>query len=79
MSLPSTDDVRRLRYRLKRQGMAELDAWLAPLETPLRAGDLQVAEALSDMLTFESPHLLAMMQGDLPLPPELRPWLQPSV
>jgi len=33
------DEIRRLRYRLRRQGMLELDEWMAPLEKALLSGD----------------------------------------
>jgi len=65
---------RRLRYRLQRQGMLELDAWLAPLdEVDLR--DREMAEAVAVLLSCEPPELLAMMRGLRPVPACLRPWL----
>lgn len=68
-------DMRRLRFRLKRQGMAELDTWLAPLEIPLKKGDRCVAAALAGMLDQQPPELVAMMRGELLIPGVLQPWL----
>ncbi len=67
--------MRRMRYRLNRQGMLELDAWLAPL---LQAdfSDASVAAAVEELLRAEPPELQAMMQGDVPIPDALRPWLK---
>jgi len=67
--------LRRLCYRLKRQGMAELDAWLSGLEEPLRQGDNELATAVETLLELEPPELVAMMRGERPLPELLRPWL----
>ena len=72
---PSHMLLRRLCYRLKRQGMAELDAWLSGLEEPLRQGDGELAEAVEALLSHEPPELVAMMRGEKPLPELLRPWL----
>ena len=68
--------LRRLRYRLKRQGMAELDTWLSGLEGPLRQGGDELARAVEDLLVLEPPELLAMMRGERPLAQILRPWLE---
>jgi len=67
--------MRRMRYRLNRQGMLELDAWLAPL---LQAdfSDAAVVEAVNALLDAEPPELQAMMLGDVPIPDALRPWLK---
>ncbi len=67
--------LRRLRFRLKRQGMAELDAWLAGLEAPLAGGDYPLLEAVESLLACEPPELIAMMRGERPAPELLRPWL----
>jgi len=67
--------MRRLRFRLKRQGMAELDAWLAPLETPLEKGDQDVAAALIRVLDQQPPEQVAMMRGQSAVPGVLQPWL----
>ncbi|PIW51374.1 MAG: succinate dehydrogenase assembly factor 2 [Zetaproteobacteria bacterium CG12_big_fil_rev_8_21_14_0_65_54_13] len=66
--------IRRLRYRLNRQGMLELDAWLAGLlDADMdRAG---VVDAIESLLACEPPDLQAMMHGESPLPEVLRPWL----
>jgi len=67
--------LRRLRFRLHRQGMAELDAWLSALEVPLQQGDAVLMQAVERLLSCEPPELVAMMHGELPLPEVLRPWL----
>ena len=67
--------VRRLRYRLNRQGMLELDAWLAPL---LQADftDVAVVEAVERLLACEPPQLQAMMQGQCAVPAPLNGMLR---
>ncbi len=67
--------VRRLRYRLNRQGMLELDAWLAPL---LQADftDDAVLAAVEQLLACEPPQLQAMMQGQCALPAPLHGMLR---
>ncbi len=69
-------DIRRLRYRLNRQGMLELDAWLAPLEQALSTGDSEIISQVEAMIATDTPELLAMMHGEIPLPDALRPWLE---
>jgi len=69
-------DIRRLRYRLNRQGMLELDAWLAPLEQALATGDGEIISQIETMIATDTPELLAMMHGEIPLPDVLRPWLE---
>jgi len=69
-------DVRRLRYRLKRQGMLELDTWLSRLDTAILLKDKDVVMAVNQLLTCEPPELQAMMHGDEPLPKILQPWLK---
>jgi len=66
--------IRRMRYRLNRQGMLELDTWLAPL---LQADftDSEVVDALEILLQCEAPELQAMMQGETALPKVLERWL----
>jgi succinate dehydrogenase flavin-adding protein (antitoxin of CptAB toxin-antitoxin module) len=66
--------VRRLRYRLNRQGMLELDAWLAPL---LHAGmdDPEMVSAIEVLLNCEPPELQAIMLGELPVPEGLENFL----
>ncbi|HKJ82777.1 MAG TPA: succinate dehydrogenase assembly factor 2 [Mariprofundaceae bacterium] len=68
--------VRRLRYRLKRQGMAELDVWLSALEPALADGNEEIRRAVSALLSCESPDLMAMMHGERDVPAPLRPWLE---
>lgn len=69
-------DIRRLRYRLNRQGMLELDAWLAPLERALEAGDGECAALVEAIVATDTPELIAMMHGEIPVPEKLRPWLE---
>jgi succinate dehydrogenase flavin-adding protein (antitoxin of CptAB toxin-antitoxin module) len=72
-----TGDIRRLQYRLQRQGMLELDAWLAPLLAALETKNSDVLVAIKKILTYEVPDLLAMQTGSLPIPEVLEPWLKP--
>ena len=68
--------LRRLCYRLRRQGMLELDAWLEPLVRQLAHGDdAALMAAAKELLGEEPPALLAMMHGERPLPAPLAPWL----
>lgn len=71
---------RRLRYRLQRQGMLELDAWLAPLldAHPSAVPEMDCAwmQAVESLLAKEPPELLAMMHGDQEIPASLRRWLE---
>ncbi len=69
-------EMRKLRYRIRRQGMLELDAWLSRLEPALENAKLDLCSALVRLLECEPPELLAMMRGDRPVPEPLRPWLQ---
>jgi succinate dehydrogenase flavin-adding protein (antitoxin of CptAB toxin-antitoxin module) len=68
-------DIRRLRYRMRRQGMLELDEWLASLEQALESGDREVILKVETIIAADTPELLAMMHGEIALPKELRPWL----
>lgn len=70
------DEIRRLRYRLNRQGMLELDEWMAPLEKALEEGDSEIVAQVEAMIAADTPELLAMMHGEIPLPEGLRPWLE---
>ena len=66
--------IRRMRYRLNRQGMLELDAWLSRLQD----ADLKepgVSAAIDALLQYEAPELQAMMHGEKEIPACLRPWL----
>jgi len=68
--------LRQLCYRLRRQGMLELDAWLEPLVAHLAQGDdPALAAAASELLAMEPPQLLALMHGEQALPAALVPWL----
>ncbi len=69
--------IRRLQYRLQRQGMLELDAWLTPLLTAVATKDSAVLAATKKLLTYEVPDLLAMQAGSLAIPKALEPWLKP--
>ncbi|MDQ6951278.1 MAG: succinate dehydrogenase assembly factor 2 [Mariprofundales bacterium] len=66
--------LRKALFHLRRQGMCELDAWLAPLESVLTEQP-QLADDVEALLTQEPNRLLAMMEGKLPIPVALRPWL----
>jgi len=66
--------IRRLCYRLNRQGMLELDAWLSRLHN----ADLQdpaVMAAIDLLLQAEVPELQAMMHGEKAVPECLKAWL----
>jgi len=71
----SENEIRKLRYRLNRQGMLELDAWLAPLEKALEQGDGVTVALIEEIVATDTPDLLAMMHGERPVPKELAPWL----
>ncbi|MDX8405166.1 MAG: succinate dehydrogenase assembly factor 2 [Mariprofundus sp.] len=66
--------IRRLRYRLNRQGMLELDAWLGGL-MQAELGNVDVVNAIELLLSCEAPELQSMMHGDLPVPAVLKGWL----
>lgn len=68
-------ELRRLRYRLRRLGMLELETWLSRLEPALASEDEAVMQATRQLLEMQTPKLLAMMHAQLPLPDILRPWL----
>ena len=68
-------ELRRLRYRLQRLGMLELEAWLAGLGPALDEGGEPVVRAAMRLMEMPTPQLLAMMHADLPIPDALRPWL----
>ncbi|MBL4775444.1 MAG: succinate dehydrogenase assembly factor 2 [Mariprofundus sp.] len=66
--------IRRLRYRLNRQGMLELDAWLSPLlKADFKAEGVLVAT--NNLLQCEPPELQAMMHGEKDVPECLKAWL----
>jgi len=67
--------IRQLRYRLKRQGMLELDVWLSPLQQALEHDDSAILEQVEIILRCEVPELLAMQSGQQHIPKELEPWL----
>ena len=69
-------DIRRFRYRLNRQGMLELDEWMAPLEKALLSGDDDIIAQVEAMIATDTPELLAMMHGEIELPDGLRLWLE---
>jgi len=70
-----TIEFRQLQYRLKRQGMLELDAWLAPLQNALASQDKEILNSITNLLKQEVPDLLAMQTGQKEIPKELQPWL----
>jgi len=66
--------IRRMRYRLNRQGMLELDAWLSRLfQADMQAEG--VAAAIDVLLQCDAPELQAMMRGEKAPPECLKPWL----
>jgi len=68
-------NVRRLRYRLSRQGMLELDTWLSPLLQQAGTDDENVVSAIELLLQCEAPQLQLMMAGDAEVPEVLKRWL----
>jgi len=68
-------NIRRLRHRLKCLGMAELDVWVAGLDDALQTRDVEVVEAIDQLLQRESPELLYMMDHQDEIPDILRVWL----
>ena len=75
----TTDDkyeiLRRLQYRLRRQGMLELDVWLSPLQDALASSDEHLLASIERLLMSEVPDLVAMQSGKKIIPQELKPWL----
>ena len=67
--------IRQLQFRLQRQGMLELDAWLSPLQEALNKNQPEVITAIEYLLSCEAPELLAMQTGKKEIPEELKPWL----
>ncbi|ATX79383.1 Succinate dehydrogenase flavin-adding protein, antitoxin component of the CptAB toxin-antitoxin module [Mariprofundus aestuarium] len=67
-------NLRRMRYRLNRQGMLELDAWLSPL-LDANTEDEKVASAIETLLQCEAPQLQSMMMGQCEIPEALEKWL----
>jgi len=66
--------IRRLCYRLNRQGMLELDAWLSRLQyADLNAPG--VMAAIEVLLRSEAPELQKMMHGEEAVPDCLKAWL----
>jgi len=74
---PDDPVIRRLQYRLQRQGMLELDTWLFPLISAVNSkyADAKVLAAIEHLIECEAPELLAMHDGHRPIPEELKPWL----
>ena len=66
--------IRRMRYRLNRQGMLELDAWLSPL-LDADTSDAKVVAAIEMLLQCEAPQLQMMMMGKIEIPEALEEWL----
>ncbi|ATX82231.1 Succinate dehydrogenase flavin-adding protein, antitoxin component of the CptAB toxin-antitoxin module [Mariprofundus ferrinatatus] len=66
--------LRRMRYRLNRQGMLELDAWLSPL-LEAETDDVRVLDAIEMLLKCEPPELQNMMAGRSEIPKALERWL----
>ncbi len=64
-----------MRYRLNRQGMLELDAWLSPL-LEAKVDDVQVVSAIERILNCEPPELQRMMAGEVNIPEVLKEWLR---
>ncbi len=68
--------IRRLQYRLQRQGMLELDAWLAPLTLAVAQNEPAITRAVEQLLNYEAPDLQAMQAGTIHIPEVLKPWLK---
>jgi len=75
LSQSSEAIARKLLYRLQRQGMLELDVWLSGLTVAIQSEDPQVLQAVETLMACESPDLLAMQAGDIPIPEVLKSWL----
>ncbi len=71
-------DLRKIRYRIRRLGMLELEAWLERLQPALAGGDEIIISETLQLLDMETPQLVAMMNGDQPPPAALRAWLDVS-
>jgi len=72
-------DLRKIRYRIRRLGMLELEAWLERLQPALVGGDEVIIRETLQLLDMETPQLVAMMNGDKAVPAALRAWLDVSV
>lgn len=72
-------ELRRLRYRLQRLGMLELEGWLGRLQPALDAGDEAVIRAAAVLMEMSTEELQCMMQAQRSLPEVLRPWLEVKV
>ncbi len=70
------NDIRALRYRLKRQGMLELDVWLSKLDIVLESEGVEEIEAIKILIREEAPVLQAMMRGEKEVPECLEVWLR---
>ncbi len=66
--------LRRIRFRLQRQGSLEIERWLAPLLTALEK-DPRLAKPAEALLAHDPEILQQMMEGKRPLPETLRAWL----
>jgi len=71
-------DLRKIRYRIRRLGMLELEAWLARLQPALAGGDAAFLKTTLQLLELETPILVRMMNGEQPVPAPLRVWLAVS-
>ncbi|MDQ6987960.1 MAG: succinate dehydrogenase assembly factor 2 [Mariprofundaceae bacterium] len=71
-------DLRKIRYRIRRLGMLELEVWLARLQPALADGDAVIFKATLQLLELETPVLVCMMNGEQPVPAPLRAWLAGS-
>ncbi|RME82158.1 MAG: succinate dehydrogenase assembly factor 2 [Zetaproteobacteria bacterium] len=67
---------RKLRYRLRRIGAWELEAWLMRLDRPEVWADAKALAAVERLMAAEVDELWAMMRGERPLPEALACWLR---
>lgn len=67
-------EIRKLKYRLQRQGMLELDVWLGSL-MQADFSDQEVFRTVSQIIDSEVPELLRMQTGEVSVPEVLKPWL----
>jgi len=67
--------LRKIRYRISRLGMLELEAWLEKLQPALLAGDAVVMDEVLQLLELDTAVLIAMMHGEQPVPAGLKAWL----
>jgi len=71
----SEERIRRLRYRLGRIGLLEVELWLLPLLAAVETDRAELLDVCEQLLVEEGETLLAMQRGEIDLPSLLQPYL----